>query len=369
MALVRNGVRARIATLDYPEHGTQIDAPGVEVVSVPVGAAARRLRGYSPALEVAIATAAADGTDVIHGHGLWMVPGIYARRAAVRSAVPFVISPRGMLDAWSLQRSPVRKRLAARTYERGNLRAAKAFHATSDLEARAIRGYGAHQPIAVVPNGVDLPDERAFAARDRLELRFPELRGRRWLVFMSRLHAKKGLDLLLDAWSRLRVELPNWHLVIAGPDLDGSRSQLERRIADDNLSASVTLTGMLEGIEKNSALANSELFVLPTRSENFGIAIAEALAHRIPVVTTTAAPWLEIVERRCGWWVAPESAAIEAALRSATALSRDELAAMGARGRELIVEKYTWDAIGRQMARVYAWIARGSPIPDCIRAA
>jgi glycosyltransferase involved in cell wall biosynthesis len=366
-ALVRNGLQARIATHDYPEHGRQVDAPGVQVVSVPVGTIARRVRGFSSALEGAIAAAAADGVDIIHSHGLWMAPNIYARRAAVRLGLPLVISPRGMLDAWSLERGSLRKGLASRAYERRNLQTARIFHATSDMEADAIRNHGLAQPVAVVPNGVEVPNEKGQVARGPLESRFPELRGRRWLLFMGRLHAKKGLDLLLDAWGRLHRNVRDWHMVICGPDLDGLRSELERRIAGDALAASITLTGMLEGAEKESALANADLFVLPTRSENFGNAVAEALAHGTPVVTTTAAPWSDLVTHRCGWWVPPEAAAIEAALRAAMDLPRDHLAAMGARGRQIMVERYGWDAIATQMARVYAWIAHGGPAPDCVR--
>jgi len=368
-ALARKGVRARIATLDYAEHGRQVETPGVEVISVPAGRVASRLRGYSRELEAAIATAAADGTHVVHGHGLWMAPGIYARRAAMMFGLPLVISPRGMLDSWALGRSSLRKGLAARAYERKNLRSARLFHATSEMEADAIRSYGSTQPIAAVPNGVDLPGEQGLAARDVLESRFPELRGRRWLLFMSRIHAKKGLDLLLEAWRSVHAVAAGWHLVIAGPDLDGSRPGLEREIVAHGLSPSTTLTGMLEGAEKQSALANAELFVLPTRSENFGIAIAEALAHGVPAVTTTAAPWSELAVQRCGWWVAPEAPAVEWALRDAIALQPDDRRAMGRRGRNLVAGKYGWDAIGGQMADVYRWLIDGGRVPACVREA
>ena len=366
-ALVRNGVRARIATLDYAEHGRQVGAPGVEVVSIPAGTIARRLRGYSRALETAIAETAADGTDVIHGHGLWMAPGVYARRAATKVGLPLVISPRGMLDAWSLGRSSLWKGLAAGAYERRNLQSARIFHATSDMEADAIRDFGAMQPIAVVPNGVELPDAGRSISREPLEARFPALCGQRWLLFMSRIHAKKGLDLLLDAWEVLRDSALGWHLVIAGPDLDGSRPELEHRIVAGGLSASTTLTGMLEGVEKQSALANAELFVLPTRSENFGIAIAEALAYGIPVVTTTAAPWSDLTANRCGWWVSADSSAIAQALRDGMALQPDDRSAMGRRGRDLIAGRYGWNAIGKQMADVYRWAIHGGRAPACVR--
>ena len=188
-ALARAGVSTRIATLDYPEHGRQIRAPGVSILSIVPSASGKRLRGWSPRLEDAIAAEASDGINIIHHHGLWMYPGIYARRTAVRRGLPLVSSPRGMLDAWSLERRPLRKTVASLAYERRNLQAVRLFHATSAMEAEAIRRFGLSQPIAVVPNGVDLPDGRGAVSREMLDARHPQLRGRRWLLFMGRLNA------------------------------------------------------------------------------------------------------------------------------------------------------------------------------------
>ena len=297
-----------------------------------------------------------------------MYPGIYARRAAARHSIPLVISPRGMLDRWSLQRGPIRKALASLAYERRNLRSACLFHATSDMEADAIRSYGLMQPIAVIPNGVEAAGTRGQDPRHCLEERYPGLRGRRWMLFMGRLDRKKGLDMLLDAWPALCRDFPTWHLIIAGPDIVGLRRTLEATAAQsESVKSSITFTGMLEGHMKRSALGNADVFVLPTRSENFGIAIAEALAFGTPVVTTTAAPWSDIVTYDCGWWVEPNSASLSGALRSAMSCSREELAERGRRGRRLIAEKFTWDSVGTHMAQVYRWILSGGAAPACVR--
>ena len=366
-ALTKAGVRTRIATLDYREHGIELDAPGVGKRSIVPSTLGKRLRGWSPKLGAIIADEARAGIDIIHHHGLWMYPGIYARRVAASLGLPLVNSPRGMLDAWSLARGSLRKSLASLAYERRNLRAVRLFHATSDMEADAIRRYGLSQPIAILPNGVDLPDLRSSAPREVLEARFPALRNRRWLLFMGRLHAKKGLDLLLDAWSRLHAELHDWHLVIAGPDLDDYCARLTQTIRGTGLADAVTVTGMLEGAAKDSALRNAELFILPTRSENFGIAVAEALANGVPVITTRAAPWSALATHRCGWWITPDAAALEASLRTAVRLPAGELKAMGERGREFASARFSWEAIGARMADAYRWILARGPIPEFVR--
>ncbi len=366
-ALARAGIGTTIAALDYPEHGVPVAVAGVRSIGSRPSRLGRRMRGWSPVLRRSILEAAREA-DILHSHALWMVPGIYARQAAVRFGRPLVISPRGMLDPWSLARSRGKKRIAAWLYENRNLRAARLLHATSDLEAEAIRRYGLRQPIAVLANGIDLPGPGAAARREVLEARFPELRGSRWLLFLGRLDPKKGLDLLLEIWRELGARAPDWRLVIAGPDLGGYGARIVAAVtADPELRSRTTFTGMLEGEEKSAALAHAELFVLPTRGENFGIAVAEALAHGTPVLTTTAAPWEVLRERGCGWWVAPEVEELRGALAGALRLPPGELARMGALGRDVVAEQFSWDSIGERWVEVYRWVLSGGAPPDCVR--
>lgn len=367
MALRRAGIASAVAALDYSEHGRQQETPGVHLLAAEPTALGRRLRGWSPALRKLIFDAA-ERADVVHSHALWMVPGIYARQAAVRFGRPLVISPRGMLDPWSLTRSRGKKKIAAWLYENRNLRAARLLHATSELEAEAIRRYGLRQPIAVLPNGIDLPAPGAAPPREILESRFPELRDQRWLLFLGRLDPKKGLDLLLEIWGELGARAPGWRLVVAGPDLGGYGAKMVAAVtADPELRSRTTFTGMLEGEEKGAAFAHAQLFVLPTRGENFGIAVAEALAHGTPVLTTTAAPWELLRRRGCGWWVAPEAGALRAALVEALLLPPSELARMGAIGRSVVAEEFSWDSIGAQWVEVYRWLLTGGAAPACVR--
>jgi len=250
------------------------------------------------------------------------------------------------------------------------------------------------KPVVVAPNGVDLADLGRRPGREVLEEKFPELKGRRWVVFMSRLHPKKGIDVLLRAWARQNVEqgvtegvsvgrcfgravqdgrqegdrrqqtekpphrnteIPHRPavLVLAGSDLIAYRKEVEKMVRDLGLEESVVMTGEVQGEMKDSLLANAEVFVLPSYSENFGIVVAEAMAWGRPVIASTGTPWKEVAEVGAGWWVAPEEEPLAGALAEALGKGREELEAMGARGRELVERSYTWAAPAAKLVRAY----------------
>ena len=220
-ALAVHGVESRLAALDYPEHGPQTPVPGATLTSLPSTALNRLGRGWSPAFHHALTALARQGLDVLHNHGLWMFPNHYARQVAIAANIPLVISPRGMVEQWSLGRSRWKKWLVWHAFEKTNLARAAMFHATSHEEAASIRALGLRQPIAMIPNGIEIPETNAPGDRALLERQFPELRGRRWLLFLSRLHPKKGVLELLRVWQRLHAQFPDWHLVLAGPVATG----------------------------------------------------------------------------------------------------------------------------------------------------
>jgi glycosyltransferase involved in cell wall biosynthesis len=355
--LVAQGVEATIATLDYARHGPQGRAGGAHVVSMPAPAFTRALRGWSPQFERKVAGLAKHGADVVHGHGLWMFPNLYARRAAVAAGRPLVISPRGMLDDWSLRRGRLRKRAAWRLFEHDNIAAARLLHATSAAEEAAIRAAGCAQPVAVIPNGVEIPDPAKTPPRDVLERAWPELAGKEWLLFLSRLHPKKGVIELVRAWSGLEQRFPGWQLVIAGPELDGHGEEVRASAESHKIRGRITFPGMLSGDLKSAALAHAALLVLPTHAENFGVVVAEALAHGTPALTTRSAPWRELADENCGWWVEDREDSVGVALAGAMALSPEARKAMGARGRAMVAERYSWSRVAGEMHAVYRWLA------------
>jgi glycosyltransferase involved in cell wall biosynthesis len=293
--------------------------------------------------------------DLLHDHGIWLWTNHRSAQFAERGSIPRIVSVRGMLEPWALGHHRWRKRLAWRLFQARDLTTARAIHVTSDAEAESVGRRGLGVPIAVVPNGVEIPATLP-----------PRHRGpRRRALFLSRIHPKKGLPLLLDAWAGVRPE--GWELVLAGPDDGGHRAELETRVAGSALEATVSFIGPVSDAEKWALYRSADVFVLPTRSENFGLVVAEALAAEVPVLTTRGAPWKELETHSCGWWVEVDSRAVAEGLRQALALSDEERREMGRRGRGLVQARYSWAVAARQMKPVYTWLLGQAPAPECVQ--
>jgi glycosyltransferase involved in cell wall biosynthesis len=365
-ALAKQGICQHLFTLDYQCRGRQVPANGVKLHSYPATLWARYFRGFHPDARRALWQLASTELDLIHNHGLWMFPNLYARQAALGNQIPSLISPHGMLESWSLKHSWYKKWPAWFFYEHKNLSNASVFHATSAEEVNSIRRLQYKQPIALIPLGISAIELNKQPNRQTLINYFPEVLEKKWLLFLSRIHPKKGLNNLLYVWQKLAKQFPDWHLIIAGPDLIGYRANLERLTAELDLEKRVTFTGMLSGQSKASALSNADLFVLPTHSENFGMVIAESLAHAVPAITTKEAPWEDLVKYGCGWWIEDNQQALATALVEGMQLSDRERKEMGMKGRLLVKTKYSWDFVADEMSKVYRWILGGGTVPTCV---
>jgi glycosyltransferase involved in cell wall biosynthesis len=312
------------------------DQSAITTPLLPAGSTVRRLRG-----SVVEALEQFGAPDVFHDNGMWLWHNHRVARLAARLGVPRVVSARGMLEPWSMKNKKWKKVTAWRLYQRRDLMKARRLHATAEAEARNIRRLGLGVPICTIPNGVDVPEAVPSGSRA----------GPKTALFLGRVHPKKGLPMLVEAWARVRPE--GWRLKIVGPDEGGHRAQVEQTVAAAGLGTVVSFTGPLDGEEKAAAFFDADFFVLPTYSENFGIAIAEALAHGLPVLTTTGAPWPMLHERGCGWVVEPGVDEIAGALRQATSCTSSALRAMGANGREFVNAEFGWEGIARQFVATY----------------
>ena len=293
---------------------------------------------------------------LLYDVGLWLPSNHFAAQVATETKARFISSPRGMLSRKALQFSKWKKRIAWQLYQCRDLRSARVLHATSQNEAEEFRDLKLNQPIAVVPNGVELPAEM-----QRSEI--TDYRSRT-VLFLSRLHPKKGLEDLVMAWARVRPK--GWRVVFAGPDENNHGQEIESLSESLGVAGDFEFVGSVDDHQKWKLLSEADLFVLPSYSESFGMAIAEALAAGVPVITTRATPWRDIETHRCGWWVDTGADSIAKALSVATACSREELTAMGARGRELVGNKYSWDSAAKNLLSVFEWILGKAEKPACV---
>lgn len=289
-----------------------------------------------------------QGATLLHDHGQWLRINRESAAVARRRNAPRVVTPRGMLSPWALSHKKWRKRIAWVAFAKRDLMQANVLHATSQLELEELRALGVRQPIAMIPNGVD-PVPLAYAEAD------PSWRP--YALFLSRVHRKKGVQELLDAWADLAPA--DWDLVIAGPDEEGMLQRAE-------LPAGVRYVGSVDGEDKRRLMQQARLFVLPTYSENFGVVVAESLMAGVPVITTHGAPWECLQAERCGWWIPMQPGVLRQALAAAMATPPEELRAMGYRGRAYVEQQFTWPEIARLMIEVYEWVLGGGPPPACV---
>ena len=301
-----------------------------------------------------------NAVDVVHNHSVWMMPNVYPGWVTRNSNVPLVVSPRGTFSRWALNRSRAVKFLFWNGLQKRAIAHAAMFHATAESEYEDIRRLGFRQPVAVIPNGIDLPSR---ARKEKMPAR-PE--ARRHLLFLSRIHPKKGIDNLLRAWAHIEARFADWDLRIVGLSEAGHLDEL-RHLSQSLKLKRVRFDGPLYGADKLRAYRSADLFVLPTHSENFGMTIAEALAAGCPVITTKGAPWAGLTEHRAGWWIDIGVEPLRQALEEAMAKEPEALAHMGASGRAWMAREFSWERIAEQMLGSYRWIINGGAVPPWIR--
>ncbi len=376
-AVAELGNPVEVLALDYGAGSNRPVMPPVSVQTTLVPCRGRQKFRCPPGFESSLLLA--PGVSLLHDNGLWLPTNHAAAKVARQRGVPLIISPRGMLTPWAMRYHGFKKRLAWWLYQHRNLQSARVLHATSRREAEEFRALGMTQPIAMIPNGVGLPPiggSVSLSASDgeRVGVRWPVNSPRsapssnaRTALFLSRIHPKKGLLDLVAAWAEIKKsEIGSWRMVIAGGDEGGHLAEVKAEIGKRKLETCFEFIGEVPDAKKWDVYRSADLFVLPTKSENFGIVIAEALACGVPVITTKGTPWEELNTHLCGWWVEIGAKPLAQALAQAMSFSDEERREMGSRGRKLVEENYTWPAAAQKMVAVYQWMLNAGPKPECL---
>jgi glycosyltransferase involved in cell wall biosynthesis len=350
----------RVAVYGVEDAFSEVDRSSWHSVSPRVFSPLVRRFAYAPGLNRHLAHAS---HEILHQHGLWLYPSIAVSRWRRRSGRPVVVSTHGMLEPWALANAKLKKDFAAVLFERANLAAADCIQCP-EAEAQGIRTFGLKNPIAIIPNGVDLPDPKMRGVRPAW---LPD-DGRRTLLFLGRLHPKKGIRESLEAWARLRSQNPRlaarWRLVVVGWDDGGHAKGFVEHAQRLGLS-DVIFPGPVFGKEKEAVLAHADAFLLASHSEGLPMTVLEAWAHGLPVFMTRECNLAEGFREGAAVEITMDPDGLARTL--ANGLCQANLQAMGTRGRALVAAHFSWSSIADDLLLVYKWLARKAPKPECVR--
>lgn len=282
--------------------------------------------------------------DVVHINCCWMPQCAFTQKWAQQLGYKVVLTPHGMLEPWIVKRNYWTKKLPAlMLYQRKAVVKANVIHATAESERANLLALGYNSNIEIVPNGVDVSNIKIKDSWDKSKK----------ILFLSRVHVKKGIEFLIGAAAQLRTELDGYEFIIAGEGEQSYIDSLKQKAANLGVDHLFNFCGGIYGDKKWELFQQADIFALPTYSENFGIVVAEALASGTPVITTTGTPWEELNTTNCGWCIAPTQETITNAIRQAITTPFETLAEMGARGRELMEQNYSTESVAGRMKELY----------------
>lgn len=369
---VRDLARASLAlNRDVCVLGTQDEHTAADIESwKPVSVQALPTMGperfsFAPGLNRKLAEAC---PDLVQLHGLWRYTSLVASRWHRRTGKPYIVHPHGMLDPWAVRNSRWKKILAEVLVERVLLREASCIRALCESEADAIRKHGCRNPICIIPNGMDLP----LAIGEKSTVTGPlhkfKEAGRKVLLYLGRIHPKKGLSNLLTAWAAFKhSQSSEWILAIAGWDDGGHEAELKRQARELGLMDSVVFIGPQFGENKAGCYQQCDAFVLPSFSEGLPMVVLEAWSYGKPVVMTPECNLPEGFAANAAIRIAPETRGISDGLVKLAGFSPAELSEMGQNGFQLVARQFTWGTIARQLQAVCDWLINGASKPDCVR--
>lgn len=296
--------------------------------------------------------------DIFHINGVWDLILYLAFYISYKHNIPYVVSTHGMMEPWSLSQSKLKKSLVRGLITNKYLHDSVCIHATSESEAKSLRNLGFKNPIAVIPNGINLsqfPDHKR------------KINTKKKILFLSRIHKKKGLENLIEAWSLIDSKIKvNWCIEIYGNGKLNYLSKLENIIKKFSLNNSIKIKGPVYGNDKIKVFKSADFFVLPTFSENFGIVVAEALAFKLPVITTKGTPWRDLNRNGCGYCINIGVNPLKYSLEKMMLYSDKERFKMGEIGRSLVKNKYSMESVGKDFNDLYNWINGKNIKPDFV---
>ena len=347
-----------VASLDDPESVGKFDFP-VHVHALGPGWG---LYGYSPRAKRWFRENLAN-YDVVFINCIWQYNTLAAYRALHGTSTPYAVFTHGMLDPYFQQQFPlkhVKKLIYWHLFLRRILRNATAVLFTCEeekiLARKSFPGYKVRE--TVVPYGTFGPECDLAAASEEFLTRWPMLRGKRLAITMGRIHPKKGSDVLIEAFARTLAKNPAWHMVIAGPGRSGWQRDLETLAARLGIAQRITWTGMVKGTQKWGAFAGSEVFVLPSHQENFGIVVAEAMACSLPVLLSNKVNiWREVESYAAGLICEDTVESTAAGMERWAAMSGDEVAATRKRAKQCFDELFNYEVTARKALEIVEHVA------------
>ena len=304
-----------------------------------------------------------DMPDILHFHGVWMPDNLYVSQFGRKHHIPYVINPRGDTEIARINYDrikSIKKKLAWRLYSKGIVDNAACIIATSEQERDSIRILGSKVPVAIIPNGIELDAFPKEVIHNHGE--------KKVLLFLSRVNPIKGIEHLIEAWSKLPEQFRSeWELHIAGnSDPKDYIHTLEHKVESMNLKDSIFFVGPINGEAKMRKYQDSNLFILPTLNENFGNVVAEAMMCECPVITTTNAPWRCLTDYKCGWWIDLSVENLVKSMSEAMSLTDNERHALGKKSRQCITELFAAPSVAKKTMAVYSWVLGEGPKPDFV---
>ena len=308
--------------------------------------------------------------DIIHTHGIWMYFSYVNKRYHSLTKTPYVITPHGMLDPWQLKQSfskDIKKKIVLSLYESKHLKQANCIQALCRSEYESIRAFGLKNPVAIIPNGTELPEITERDSEYPIPCRWKQSGNRKTLLFLSRIHHKQGLDNLLQGWALTKPETHNWQLVIAGETKDSEYMQsLLEATKKLGITGSVQFIGGQFGANKETCFIDADAFILPSFSVGLPMAILEAWAYKVPVIMTSFCNIPEGFEKQAAIHIEPHPESIASGIQELIMLPGSERKQIGLNGYTLVKDKFTWESVAESTLQLYKWLTGAGSKPECV---